>query len=54
MTKKEMMDTIIKARGHESIWTRRFCILCEQNLVGEQMLEKFYLPHMLQAKEIEG
>lgn len=29
MTKEEMMDTIIKARGMEDVLTIKFCELCE-------------------------
>ena len=39
MTKRQMMDEIIKARGSEDDITIWFCELCEENKLSKERLE---------------
>lgn len=39
MTKEQMMNEVIKARGSEDEITIWFCKLCEENKLSEERLE---------------
>ena len=39
MTKEQMMDEVIKARGFEDEITIWFCKLCEENKLSKERLE---------------